>query len=218
MTAKRTSVRAEAADVVFEPPPPTPSQVRLRSEAGAARQRRRSRRKRAVRGRSICVKRLTKLEIEVGRLLFPVEEFDRPATRADCVHGERPCPFVSCAHHLYLDVFAKTGAIKLNFPDLEVWEMVDSCSLDVADRGGTTLEDAGAMMNLTRERIRQVEVGALAKLEALQELTDFRDHISEGTSGKRRLPILSRRIEEEDDEEKAEDEEEAEEVEEQKTE
>jgi len=210
MTAKRTSVRAEAADVVFQPPPRTLSQVRLRSDAGVARQRRRSRRKRAVRGRSICVKRLSKLEIEVGRLLFPVEDFDRPATRADCVHGERPCPFVSCAHHLYLDVFAKTGAIKLNFPDLDVWEMVDSCSLDVADRGGTTLEEAGAMMNLTRERIRQVEVGALAKLEALQELTAFRDHISEGTSGKRRLPLLSRPIEEDDDEEEGEDEAEAE--------
>jgi hypothetical protein len=193
MTSKPTSVRAEAADVVAEPKAPTPSQVRLRSEAGAARQRRRSRRKRAVRGRSICVKRLTKLELEVGRLLFPEIRYDRPATRGDCVHGERPCPFVSCAHHLYLDVFTKTGAIKLNFPDLEVWELVDSCALDVADRGGTTLEEAGAMMNLTRERIRQVEVGALAKLEALTELTSFRDHISEGTSGKRRLPLLPRR-------------------------
>jgi hypothetical protein len=213
MTAKPTSARAEDADVVSEPPPPTPSQVRLRSEAGAARQRRRSRRKRAVRGRSICVKRLSKIELEVGRLLFPVVEFDRPVSRADCVHGERPCPFVSCAHHLYLDVFAKTGAIKINFPDLEVWEMVDSCSLDVADRGGTTLEEAGAMMNLTRERIRQVEVGAMAKLEALQELVAFRDHISEGTSGKRRLPILSRAIVDDEDEEEEEEEEEGQEAE-----
>jgi hypothetical protein len=207
MTVKHMSAQAESSDVVSEPSPPTPSQVRLRSEAGAARQRRRSRRKRAVRGRSICVKRLTKIELEVGRLLFPDVAYDRPVTRADCVHGERPCPFVSCTHHLYLDVFAKTGAIKLNFPDLEVWEMVDSCALDVADRGGTTLEEAGAMMNLTRERIRQVEVTALAKLEALEDMTAFRDHISEGSSGKRRLPILSRRVEEEDVEEEEEEEE-----------
>ena len=55
---------------------------------------------------------------------------------------------------------ARTGAIKLNFPDLEVWEMNETCALDVADRGGTTLEDVGAIMNLTRERIRQVEVKA----------------------------------------------------------
>jgi hypothetical protein len=74
---------------------------------------------------------------------------------------------VSCKHHLYLDVSARTGAIKLNFPDLEVWDMNETCALDVADRGGTTLEDVGAIMNLTRERIRQVEVKALAKLQAL---------------------------------------------------
>ena len=95
---------------------------------------RRSRRKRDVRGKSICVKRLTKLEIALGKRLFPDVPIDRPQTRADCDHTERPCPFVSCTQHLYLDVFERTGAIKLNFPDLEVWEMADSCALDVADR------------------------------------------------------------------------------------
>ena len=43
--------------------------------------------------------------------------------------------------------------------------MNESCALDVADRGGTTLEDVGAIMNLTRERIRQVEVRGLLKLK-----------------------------------------------------
>jgi len=75
------------------------------------------------------------------------------------------CPFVSCAHHLYLDVSRRTGAIKKNFPDLEVEEMTHSCALDVADRDGATLEEVGAIMNLTRERIRQIEVKALRKLE-----------------------------------------------------
>ena len=104
----------------------------------------------------------------------------------------RPCPFVSCQHHLYLDVSARTGAIKLNFPDLEVWDMTESCALDVADRGGTTLEEVGAIMNLTRERIRQVEVKGLAKLAALRDMTALRDYIDEGPVGKRRLPVISR--------------------------
>ncbi len=77
----------------------------------------------------------------------------------------RPCPFVSCSHHLYLDVNPETGAIKLNFPHLEVWEMAETCSLDVADRGGITLEEVGAILNLTRERIRQVEVRGLCKIK-----------------------------------------------------
>jgi hypothetical protein len=102
---------------------------------------------------------------------------------------------VSCKHHLYLDVSPRTGAIKLNFPDLEVWEMTETCALDIADRGGTTLEDVGAIMNLTRERIRQVEVRALAKLEALRDMEALRDYVDEGPHGRRRLPQLQ----EEDD-------------------
>lgn len=88
----------------------------------------------------------------------------RPQSRAECGTVPRPCPFVSCPHHLYLDVNEETGAIKFNFPHLEVWEMPETCSLDVADRGGTTLEQVGAIFNLTRERIRQVEVKGLVKI------------------------------------------------------
>ncbi len=155
------------------------------------REQRRSRRKRDVRARTISVKRMTKRELEIGRLLYPEAEFQRPKAREECTGGPRPCPFVSCKHHLYIDVSARTGAIKLNFPDLEVWEMGESCALDIADRGGTTLEDVGAIMNLTRERIRQVEVKALAKLEALQDMLALRDYVDEGPIGKRRLPRLT---------------------------
>jgi len=161
-------------------------------EETVTREQRRSRRKRDVRARTISVKRMTKRELELGRMLYPdVEGVERPVTRADCQGGERPCPFVSCKHHLYLDVSARTGAIKLNFPDLEVWEMNETCALDVADRGGATLEEVGAIMNLTRERIRQVEVKGLAKLQALRDMAALRDYVDEGPVGKRRLPVIS---------------------------
>jgi len=156
------------------------------------REQRRSRRKRDVRARTISVKRMTKRELEIGRLLYPETDYEKPRTREECAEGPRPCPFVSCKHHLYIDVSPRTGAIKLNFPDLEVWDMGESCALDVADRGGTTLEDVGAIMNLTRERIRQVEVKALAKLEALKDMMALRDYVDEGPVGKRRLPRLSK--------------------------
>lgn len=42
--------------------------------------------------------------------------------------------------------------------------MHDTCVLDVADRGGLTLEDTGARLDITRERVRQIEVAALPKL------------------------------------------------------
>lgn len=163
-----------------------------KDEQGAiTREQRRSRRKRAIRARTISVKRMTKRELEIGRLMYPETDYWKPRHRIECAEGPRPCPFVACQHHLYIDVSPKTGAIKLNFPDLEVWEMGESCALDVADRGGTTLEDVGAIMNLTRERIRQVEVKALAKLEAMRDMDALRTFVDEGPQGKRRLPRLS---------------------------
>jgi len=145
-----------------------------------------------VRSKTIAPKRLTREEKRLSETLVYPEDVVRPKTRAECTEGERPCPFVSCKHHLYLDVSARTGAIKLNFPDLEVWEMTETCALDVADRGGTTLEEVGAIMNLTRERIRQVEVKGLAKLQALKDMAALRDYVDEGPIGKRRLPVLAK--------------------------
>ena len=169
------------------------------------REQRRSRRKRAIRAKTISVKRMTKRELELGRMLFPEsEDNERPRARERMLgRRPRPCPFVSCKHHLFLDVSARTGAIKLNFPDLEVWEMTETCALDVADRGGTTLEEVGAIMNLTRERIRQVEVKGLAKLAALRDMGTLRDYVDEGPTGKRRLPVLTKPVDAEDEEDES---------------
>lgn len=83
---------------------------------------------------------------------------------SDVVYRSRPCVFVSCKQSLFLDV-SETGSIILNFPHLEPGEMPPhrSCALDLADRGAMTLEDIAVVTNLTRERIRQVELRALIK-------------------------------------------------------
>lgn len=93
-----------------------------------------------------------------------VATYDRPQTRSECVDGPRPCLYVACKHHLYLDVNPETGSIKVNFPDKEPWELEETCALDVAERGGVTLEEVGDILNLTRERVRQVEVAGLGKM------------------------------------------------------
>lgn len=137
----------------------------------------RRRRKRPVRSRSIRVARASKREIERARLRLDSEPPPaRPQTRADCAEGPRPCPHVSCKHHLYLDVSPYTGTIKINFPDIEVWEMRVSCALDIADHGGMRLEDVGELMNVTRERARQIEIQALAKLELGERQVSLRDY------------------------------------------
>jgi hypothetical protein len=157
---------------------PSPEQTDKNQIADASRKvRRRQRRRTRPRSMTIAMKRLTREEMRQGALLAQYMDYDRPRSRAECAAGVRPCPFVSCKHHLYLDVNPETGSIKLNFPHLEVWEMEETCALDVAARGGITLEEVGEIMNLTRERIRQVEVRGLLKLK----MTAAGDGISPGT-------------------------------------
>lgn len=147
---------AEPEDEMFDEQP-QPEVAKIRRKVVPSRDGR-------FRSKTIAPKRLTRDEKRLAQELVYPEDVERPRTRDDCLNMPRPCPFVSCEHHLYLDVNPDSGAIKLNFPHLEVWEMAETCSLDVADRGGITLEDVGAILNLTRERIRQVEVRGLVKI------------------------------------------------------
>jgi hypothetical protein len=143
------------------------------SQHSTGRKQRSTRRKRPIRARTVPIKKMTKEQIRLGRLLYPETDYERPRTRGECIGSERPCPFVSCKHHLYLDVNSETGSIKLNFPDIEVWEMTETCALDITERGGVTLEEVGEIMNLTRERIRQLEMSALTKLLENQDKDDY---------------------------------------------
>jgi hypothetical protein len=138
---------------------------------------RKSRRPRRSRPRSktIALKQLTRADRELHAFLTSVDETDagaqplevpRPRTRAECRGHDGPCPWVSCKHHLYLDINPVTGSIKVNFPDLEPWELPETCALDVAETGARTLEQVGVITNLTRERVRQVESISLQKLAA----------------------------------------------------
>lgn len=149
--------------------PVAPTRDASESTRDPAARQRRSR----LRPKTIAGKRLTRAEIMEGISLIDDMWYERPKTRADCVDGIRPCPFVSCKYHLYLDVKDETQSIKLNFPHLEVWEMEHSCALDVSEQGGLTLEEVGHILNLTRERVRQVEVGGLDRLKTAGVVEDI---------------------------------------------
>jgi hypothetical protein len=148
-----------------------------------ARLRSRSVRKRAVRPRTLRAIHVTQQERKIMRLavIGADLELSRPRTRGDCVEGIRPCPFIGCKFHLYSDVHPVTGNLKLNFPDLEPSDLAESCALDVAERGGESLERVAELINVTRERVRQIEVVAKdkmrsASLEAtLQAHTEVRE-------------------------------------------
>lgn len=85
---------------------------------------------------------------------------EMPRTRGDCVDGPRPCAFVHCRHHLASKVLPASRRLKVR----ALARGQDSCALDVADRGPHTLKEVGELLGVTRERVRQVEIGALVKL------------------------------------------------------
>lgn len=67
--------------------------------------------------------------------------------RADCEAGPRPCPWRTCRYHL-----AAEGAT------------AETCALDVAARGGLTLEEVGDLLHISDERIRQIIAAGLRQL------------------------------------------------------
>lgn len=158
-------IRAEVMDPKKKP--------HLQEEGEATEARRRGVRK----CKTITLRRMKKWEIEDAIGIDQDLDKLRPKTRAECLNGPRPCPWVSCKYHLYLDVDPKTGSIKLNFPDIEPHEMVESCALDVADRGPASLDKVGLIMNLTRERIRQLEASAAEKIRMTKLAVEYREMI-----------------------------------------
>lgn len=153
-----------------------------RTEADRERDRERAKRARETRASVESLARMPKHE-RAARAEFealqervmPVRRLieGRPKTRGECAGRARPCPYVGCQFHLYLDV-ERNGNLRMNFPDVEPWEIPETCALDVADRGGDTLENVGELMNITRERIRQVENVILTKLSKDRVLESIR--------------------------------------------
>lgn len=108
----------------------------------------------------------------------------------------RPCVWVSCRHHLYLEVLTHGNSldcvpyVRINAPG-EPWELTESCALDVADQGEQTLELVGDRLHITRERIRQLEAKALRHAQARMRRMQVGDELREAIGGDRSRPDLN---------------------------
>lgn len=121
----------------------------------------------------------------------PHAGYGRPKTRGECYDMPRPCPYVSCKHHLAVEVSSK--GLRQIWPHLEPEQWPASCILDViekandderdSERGKSDpkrnhasqsvinyalkLKDVGIYMNLTHEAVRLIEKSAIKKLVEL---------------------------------------------------
>ena len=89
----------------------------------------------------------------------------RPRYRGECVHGPRPCPWAGCRYHMAIaEYHADNGSLRIMAEDPLEMRATESCALDIAERGGITLEAVGELLGVTRERVRQIEARALRKI------------------------------------------------------
>jgi hypothetical protein len=111
----------------------------------------------------------------------------KPRVRAECKDAPRPCPWVSCRYNTTLDVKPGGGIIlaggrTITLKVLERFDFTDriaevlsessnNCALDLAEGGSAmTLDEISSKLSVVRERVRQIEMGALKKLKRWAEV------------------------------------------------
>lgn len=99
--------------------------------------------------------------------------FHLPVNRGECDEQSRPCPFVTCKHHLLVEV-SSNGKLSKRFEFDEADEdsiaealqaMPETCVLDAAG-SELSYKEIGAIMNLNHVYVYQVATGALLKAQA----------------------------------------------------
>lgn len=109
--------------------------------------------------------------------LTVVRDPEAPTNRSECRDGCRPCPFVACRYHLFLDV-ATNGKIWKNFAADEhdedsivaaLMSMPETCALDVADRGAHTEQDVARVLGtgINNKNVFTSQASAIEKLRVL---------------------------------------------------
>jgi hypothetical protein len=104
-------------------------------------------------------------------------------TRGACRRLPGPCPHAVCRFNLTSERRDSRGAKPAEVHPPVVRE---ACALEAAEQGGMTLEEIAMRLCLTRERVRQIELGALKKLWARLGGNDGEHGAEPATTGFRR--------------------------------
>lgn len=86
-----------------------------------------------------------------------------PRTRRECPNG--PCPHVGCRYHLWTERRLDRRGAVVDLRETPLFgDRRHTCVLNEIARGPLTLEAIGGLFDLSRERVRQIETDALARL------------------------------------------------------
>lgn len=85
----------------------------------------------------------------------------RPTCRSECREGPRPCPWLQCRYHLWME--ERYGSVRLRVG-------AESCALDIAERGDeVTFTELGELLGVSQSRAHQICADALTKLRVALE-------------------------------------------------
>ena len=145
------------------------------------------------RPRSVCVecRRLARNDYQKYWHHIRLKKEKKPVARSECAEMGRPCVWISCKHHM-LWIFMSVGIKRdpnirmtrfLNSKSIAEFvnvidKLIETCTFDVADKDGQTLENVAEIMGTTRERVRQIEENAIIRLRhhsKLKMINDFRE-------------------------------------------
>jgi len=102
---------------------------------------------------------------------------NRPKTRADCPSPGTPCPYLSCKHHLWVDLSA--SGMPTESPAFG--DVKNTCALNYVEEHGsapTTLSCVSKATHTTRQRVDQIVQEGLKKAKrrhgaVLREYMDY---------------------------------------------
>jgi hypothetical protein len=94
---------------------------------------------------------------------------DHPGKDYCSEREDGPCKYILCKNHPATSV-NKSGRIIVHHPYISLTDMRYTC---ISDLGDSTLEEVGRIMNLTRERIRQLEEKGCEKLNGTMNEKEY---------------------------------------------
>lgn len=109
-------------------------------------------------------------------------------TEGACRNLPGRCPHTTCRFNLTSEFRDNRGArpAEIRLPVVR-----EGCVLEAAERGGMTLEEIATRLSITRERVRQIETGALTKLWRRLERNERGPALT--TVERRRFPRITAR-------------------------